>query len=241
MDFKVAGTQNGITGIQLDLKINGISQAIIEGTLVQAKEARMQILRKMLTAIPRPRTEISPNAPRLLRTKIDPEKIGALIGPGGKTIRGIQERTGAVIEVDDDGTVIVASDDAAGAKAAMEAVESLTASVQIGRIYEGRVTSIKDFGAFVEILPGKDGLCHISELAEGFVRSVNDVVKMGEYIQVKVISVDDQDRVKLSRKQAMKDLGQSSGDGAGGEQPRDGNGSGQGGHPHGSESRSRRD
>jgi len=241
MDFKVAGTQNGITGIQLDLKINGISQAIIEGTLAQAREARMQILRNMLTAIPRPRTEISPNAPRLLRTKIDPEKIGALIGPGGKTIRGIQERTGAVIEVDDDGTVIVASDDAAGAKAAMEAVESLTASVQIGRIYEGRVTSIKDFGAFVEILPGKDGLCHISELAEGFVRSVNDVVKMGEYIQVKVISVDDQDRVKLSRKQAMKDLGQTSGDGAGGEPPRSGNGSGPGGQHHGSESRSRRD
>jgi polyribonucleotide nucleotidyltransferase len=240
MDFKVAGTQNGITGIQLDLKINGISQAIIEGTLAQAREARMQILRNMLTAIPRPRTDISPNAPRLLRTKIDPEKIGALIGPGGKTIRGIQERTGAVIEVDDDGTVIVASDDAAGAKAAMEAVESLTASVQIGRIYEGRVTSIKDFGAFVEILPGKDGLCHISELAEGFVRSVNDVVKMGEYIQVKVISVDDQDRVKLSRKQAMKDLGQTSGDGAGGE-PRGGNGSGPGGHHHGSESRGRRD
>jgi polyribonucleotide nucleotidyltransferase len=242
MDFKIAGTQNGITGIQLDLKINGISQAIIEGTLVQAREARMQILRKMLTAIPRPRTEISPNAPRLLRTKIDPEKIGALIGPGGKTIRGIQERTGAVIEVDDDGTVIVASDDAAGAKAAMEAVESLTASVQIGRIYEGRVTSIKDFGAFIEILPGKDGLCHISELAEGFVRSVNDVVKMGEYIQVKVISVDDQDRVKLSRKQALKELGQTSGDGAGGEPPKGGNGSGPGGHQHGgAETRSRRD
>ena len=209
MDFKVAGTQNGITGIQLDLKIDGISQEIIVGTLQQAREARIQILRKMLTAIPRPRDEISATAPRLLRTKIDPEKIGALIGPGGKTIRGIQERTGAVIEVDDDGTVIVASDDAAGAKAAMEAVESLTASVQIGRIYEGRVTSIKDFGAFIEILPGKDGLCHISELSDEFVRSVGDVVKMGDMIQVKVIAVDDQDRVKLSRKQAMRELGQA--------------------------------
>jgi polyribonucleotide nucleotidyltransferase len=240
MDFKVAGTQKGITGIQLDLKINGISQAIIEGTLAQAREARMQILRKMLTAIPRPRTDISPTAPRLLRTKIDPEKIGALIGPGGKTIRGIQERTGAVIEVDDDGTVIVASDDAAGAKAAMEAVESLTASVQIGRIYEGRVTSIKDFGAFVEILPGKDGLCHISELSDEFVRSVNDVVKMGEYIQVKVIAVDDQDRVKLSRKQALRELGQApAGGNASGA---DGNGNGPSGHRHeGAESRGRRD
>src|SRR3954470_23174853 len=169
MDFKVAGTQNGITGIQLDLKINGISEEIIRGTLTQARDARIEILRKMLTAISRPRAEISAYAPRLLRTKIDPEKIGALIGPGGKTIRGIQERTGAVIEVDDDGTVVIASDNAEGAKAAMDAVESITASVQIGRIYEGRVTSIKDFGAFVEILPGKDGLCHISELSDEYV------------------------------------------------------------------------
>jgi polyribonucleotide nucleotidyltransferase len=233
MDFKVAGTQKGITGIQLDLKIDGISQEIIAGTLQQAREARIQILRKMLTAIPRPRSDISPTAPRLLRTKIDPEKIGALIGPGGKTIRGIQERTGAVIEVDDDGTVIVASDDAAGAKAAMEQVEALTASVQIGRIYEGRVTSIKDFGAFVEILPGKDGLVHISELSDEFVRSVNDVVKMGEYIQVKVISIDDQDRVKLSRKQALRELG-----GGAAEE----NGNGPSGHrQEGAESRGRRD
>jgi polyribonucleotide nucleotidyltransferase len=237
MDFKVAGTQNGITGIQLDLKIDGISQDIIVGTLQQAREARIEILRKMLTAIRRPRDEISETAPRLLRTKIDPEKIGALIGPGGKTIRGIQERTGAVIEVDDDGTVVVASDDAAGAKAAMEAVESLTASVQIGRIYEGRVTSIKDFGAFVEILPGKDGLCHISELSDEFVRSVGDVVRMGDMIQVKVIAVDDQDRVKLSRKQAMRELGQSPAPAPGGQ---GGNGNGPEGHHHrGSEARSR--
>jgi polyribonucleotide nucleotidyltransferase len=237
MDFKVAGTQNGITGIQLDLKIDGISQEIIVATLQQAREARIEILRKMLTAIRRPRDEISATAPRLLRTKIDPEKIGALIGPGGKTIRGIQERTGAVIEVDDDGTVIVASDDAAGAKAAMEAVESLTASVQIGRIYEGRVTSIKDFGAFVEILPGKDGLCHISELSDEFVRSVGDVVRMNEIIQVKVIAVDDQDRVKLSRKQALRELGQSPAAGQGGP---GGNGNGpEGHHQRGSEARSR--
>ncbi|HEY2882753.1 MAG TPA: polyribonucleotide nucleotidyltransferase [Pirellulales bacterium] len=240
MDFKVAGTQNGITGIQLDLKIAGISQEIIVATLQQAREARIEILRKMLTAIRRPRDDISPSAPRLLRTKIDPEKIGALIGPGGKTIRGIQERTGAVIEVDDDGTVVVASDDAAGAKAAMEAVESLTASVQIGRIYEGRVTSIKDFGAFVEILPGKDGLCHISELSDEFVRSVGDVVRMGDTIQVKVIAVDDQDRVKLSRKQAMRELGQGGGGGGGGNGGGQGNGNGPEGHPQrGSEARSR--
>ncbi len=205
MDFKVAGTQNGITGIQLDLKINGISEEIIRGTLAQARDARIEILRKMLTAIARPRAEISGYAPRLLRTKIDPEKIGALIGPGGKTIRGIQERTGAVIEVEDDGTVTIASADADGAKAAMAAVEGLTASVQVGRIYEGRVTSVKDFGAFIEVLPGRDGLCHISELSDEYVNSVHDVCKVGDYLQVKVILIDDQDRIKLSRKAALRE------------------------------------
>ena len=163
MDFKIAGTQNGITGIQLDLKIAGISEEVVLATLEQSRQARIEILRKMLTAISRPRAEISDWAPRLLRTKIDPEKIGLLIGPGGKMIRSIQETTGAMIEVDDDGTVMISSDDMQGAKAALEQVEALTASVEIGRIYDGRVTSIKDFGAFVEILPGKDGLCHISE------------------------------------------------------------------------------
>ncbi len=206
MDFKVAGTQNGITGIQLDLKIAGISEEIIRATLAQSREARIEILRKMLTAIPRPRPEISAWAPRLLRTHIDPDKIGALIGPGGKTIRGIQEQTGAVIEVDDDGTVTVASSNAEGAKAAMSRVEAITASVQIGRIYEGRVTSVKDFGAFIEIIPGRDGLCHISELSEDYVKSVHDVCKVGDFLQVKVIAIDDQDRIKLSRKVALREL-----------------------------------
>jgi polyribonucleotide nucleotidyltransferase len=160
----------------------------------------------MLTAIPRPRDEISDWAPRLLRTRIDPEKIGLLIGPGGKTIRGIQEKTGAVIEVDDDGTVTIASAEAEAAKQALEDVEALTASVEVGKIYDGRVISIKDFGAFIEILPGKDGLCHISELSEGYVAKVSDVCKIGDRMQVKVISIDDQDRVKLSRKVAMKEL-----------------------------------
>lgn len=212
MDFKVAGTQNGITGIQLDLKINGISAAIIEGTLRQAREARIEILRKMLSVIPRPALEISAYAPRLLRTQINPEKIGLLIGPGGKTIRGIQEQTGATIDVEDDGTVIVASSDAAAAEAAMRRVEALTESVKIGKIYDGRVISIKDFGAFVEILPGKDGLCHISELADGYVASVGDVCKIGDEIKVKVIAIDEQDRVKLSRKQAMRELSSTGGE-----------------------------
>ena len=207
MDFKVAGTQNGITGIQLDLKINGISEEIVVATLAQARDARIEILRKMLTAISRPRPEISPSAPRLLRTHIDPEKIGLLIGPGGKMIRSIQEATGASIEVEDDGTVTVASSGMEGAEEALRRIEALTASVEIGRIYTGRVASIKDFGAFVEILPGKDGLCHISELAEGYVSSVGEICKVGDEMPVKVILIDDQDRVKLSRKAALKELG----------------------------------
>jgi len=211
MDFKIAGSQNGITGIQLDLKINGISRAIIEGTLQQSRAARLEILRTMLTAIRRPRPEISVWAPRLLRTHINPEKIGLLIGPGGKTIRAIQDSTGASIEVEDDGTVTVASHDAEGAMAAMAKIEALTASIQIGRIYEGKVTSVKDFGAFVELVPGKDGLCHISELSEEYVSSVGDVCRVGDTMRVKVIAVDDQDRVKLSRKAAMRELAESAG------------------------------
>ncbi len=217
MDFKIAGTQNGITGIQLDLKINGISREIIEATLTQSREARIQILRTMLTAIPCPRGEISAWAPRLLRTKISPDKIGLLIGPGGKTIRGIQESTGAVIEVEDDGTVTVASHDAASAQAAMRKVEALTESVKVGKIYEGRVTSIKDFGAFVEIIPGKDGLCHISELSDGYVNSVSEVCKVGDEMLVKVIAIDDQDRVKLSRKVAMREMAEQASGGNGSE------------------------
>ena len=166
----------------------------------------MQILRHMLSAIVQPREEISSYAPRLLRTQIHPEKIGLLIGPGGKTIRAIQESTGAVIEVDDDGTVIISSNDSAGAEAALRRVEALTESVKVGKIYDGRVTSVKDFGAFIEILPGKDGLCHISELADGYVNSVSEVCKVGDEMPVKVILIDEQDRVKLSRKQALREL-----------------------------------
>ncbi len=216
MDFKIAGTPAGITGIQLDLKIDGISPAIIEATLKQSRVARLEILRAMLSTISRPRQEISPWAPRLLRTQINPEKIGLLIGPGGKTIRAIQESTGASIEVEDDGTVTVASHDAEGAMAAMAKIEALTASIQVGRIYEGRVTSIKDFGAFVELVPGKDGLCHISELSDDYVSSVGDVCRVGDVMRVKVIAVDDQDRVKLSRKVAMRELAEGGNGGSAG-------------------------
>ena len=207
MDFKVAGTQKGVTGIQLDLKIDGINEEIIRATLEQARKARIELLKTMLTSIRRPRTEISTHAPRLLRTKIDPAKIGLLIGPGGKTIRAIQEETGATIDITDDGTVMIACTKSEGAEDALARVEAMTEEVKVGRIYNGTVSSVKDFGAFIEIAPGKDGLCHISELSTGFVKSVDEICKVGDKLQVKVIAIDDQNRVKLSRKAVLAEQG----------------------------------
>ncbi len=192
-----------ITGIQLDLKIMGISEEIIRATLKQSRDARIEILRSMLTTIQRPREATAESAPRLVRTSINPEKIGLLIGPGGKTIRSIQEDCGVQIDVDESGVITIAGSDEKTAMAGLARVEALTASVQVGRIYKGKVSSIKDFGAFVEILPGKDGLCHISEMSNEYVGSVGDICKVGDIMEVKVIAVDDQDRVKLSRKAAM--------------------------------------
>ncbi len=206
MDFKVAGTQKGITGIQLDLKIDGINEEIIRKTLEQAKIARIELLKTMLTAIRRPRADIAASAPRLLRTKIDPSKIGLLIGPGGKNIRAIQEETESTIDIADDGTVVIACAHAAGAQDALARVEAIAEEIKVGRIYNGTVNSIKDFGVFVEIAPGKDGLCHISELADGFVKHVDEVCKLGDKIPVKVIAIDDQNRVKLSRRAALAEL-----------------------------------
>ncbi len=208
MDFKVAGTQRGVTGIQLDLKNKGISEEIVRETLEQAHEARLEILRAMLRSIKRPREEISANAPRLIQIQINPEKIGLIIGPGGKTIRRLQDETGAKIDIEDTGVVTLSSADAAGAEAARDKIVAMTEGVQIGRIYEGRVTSIKEFGAFVEILPGKDGLVHISELSDGYVSSVTEICRVGDPMLVKAIAVDDQDRVKLSRKAALAERGQ---------------------------------
>ncbi len=207
MDFKVAGTQRGITGIQLDLKNQGITEEIIRETLDQAHEARLEILRSMLRSIKRPREEISANAPRLIQIQINPEKIGLIIGPGGKTIRRLQDESGAKIDIEDSGIVTISCLDATGAEAARDKIEAMTEGVQVGRIYEGRVTSIKDFGAFVEIMPGKDGLVHISELSDGYVSSVTDICRIGDPMLVKAIAVDDQDRVKLSRKAALAELG----------------------------------
>ena len=203
MDFKVAGTGRGVTGIQLDLKNDGINEALIRETLDQALSARKSLLRTMLGAIRRPRQEVAATAPRLVQTSINPEKIGLLIGPGGKTIRAMQEETGAQIDIAEDGTVTISGENAAAADAALARVEALTEEIQVGRVYNGKVTSIKDFGAFIEIAPGKDGLCHISELSDGFVKNVNEVCSVGDLMDVKVIAVDDQNRVKLSRKAVL--------------------------------------
>jgi polyribonucleotide nucleotidyltransferase len=205
MDFKVAGTGRGITGIQLDLKIDGIDGEIIKATLEQARDARREILKTMLSTLRQPRREISKTAPRLLTVKINPEKIGLLIGPGGKMIKSIQEATGAKIDIEDDGTVYISHSESAGAESAKLKVEALCEEVRVGKVYEGRVTSIKDFGAFIEILPGRDGLCHISELDDKFVGRVEDVCKVGDNLQVKVIAIDEHDRVKLSRKVLLRE------------------------------------
>jgi polyribonucleotide nucleotidyltransferase len=205
MDFKVAGTGRGVTGIQLDLKIDGINEEIIRATLEQAREARREILKQMLSTLRQPRVAISDFAPRLIQIRINPEKIGLLIGPGGKTIKSIQETTGAKIDVDDDGTVYISHLDAAMAESARAKVEALTEEVRVGKVYEGRVTSIKEFGAFIEIVPGRDGLCHISELDDKYVGKVEDVCKVGDKMQVKVIAIDDHDRVKLSRKALLRE------------------------------------
>jgi polyribonucleotide nucleotidyltransferase len=215
MDFKVAGTGTGITGIQLDLKIDGIGEEIIQKTLEQARKARREILRHMLTTTLRqPRIELSQYAPRLLTIKIPPDKIGLLIGPQGKTIKGIQEDTGAKLDVVDDGTVFISHSDAAGAEAARSRVEALCEEIRVGKVYDGKVISIKDFGAFIEIAPGRDGLCHISELDDKYVGKVEDVVKLGDRVQVKVIAIDEHDRVKLSRKVLLREKAEKEGGGA---------------------------
>jgi polyribonucleotide nucleotidyltransferase len=209
MDFKVCGTSEGITAIQLDIKTEGIDHKIIRQTLHRAKEARLTILDKMAAVLPGPRPQISKYAPRLLTVKIDPEKIGKLIGPGGKNIKRLQEETGAQIDIEDDGTVFISSVDQASAEKARDLVEAITAEVKVGKIYSGRVVSIKEFGAFIEIAPETDGLCHVSELSDRYVQNVTDFVNIGDEVRVKVILIDDQGRIKLSRKAAMKEEGQS--------------------------------
>jgi polyribonucleotide nucleotidyltransferase len=204
MDFKVAGTETGITALQMDIKISGLRWDILEQALAQAREGRLHILGKMLEIMPRPREQYSPFAPTIVTLQIDPDKIGKIIGPGGKTIRAIQEATGAKIDIDDDGTVyIAASDQVAGAEA-LARVRSMTESAELGRIYTGKVVRIADFGAFVEILPDTDGLVPISQLADYRVPSVADVVQLGDEIMVMVTNIDAEGKIRLSRQAVLE-------------------------------------
>ncbi len=204
MDFKVAGTAEGITAIQLDIKVDHIGFDVIEATLAQAKEARLTILEAMQQAIPAPREEMSPYAPRMTTITVPVDKIGAVIGPGGKTIRGIVEETKATVDVQDDGTVVIGSADGEAAKRAVEIIQNLTKEVKKGEIYTGKVVRIMPFGAFVELLPGKDGMVHISELADYHVPSVEDIVQLGEEITVIVKDVDPSGKVSLSRRMLLQ-------------------------------------
>jgi polyribonucleotide nucleotidyltransferase len=203
MDFKVAGTREGITGIQLDLKTRGLNLEQITRIFAQAKIGRLEIIEIMERILPKARPDIAPTAPRVISLKIDPEKIGKLIGPGGKMIRGLQERWQVTIDVEDDGSVQVAGVGADNINGARTEIEALCEEVKVGATYTGRVVSMKDFGAFIELAPGTDGMCHVSELADGYVKSVSEVVKLGDVVKVKVIQVDDQGRIKLSRKAVL--------------------------------------
>jgi polyribonucleotide nucleotidyltransferase len=204
MDFKVAGTEKGVTAVQMDIKIGGVTRAIMQQALEEARTARLHILGIMNQALPRPRGELSTYAPRIITLHIKPDRIRDLIGPGGKVIRGITEETGVKIDVEDDGTVYVASADGDSMQKAIDKIRAITAEAEVGKIYRGTVRKIVDFGAFVEIFPGTDGLVHISQLANERVRKVSDVLKEGDVIDVKVLEVDKSGKIRLSRKEALK-------------------------------------
>jgi polyribonucleotide nucleotidyltransferase len=203
MDFKVCGTRKGITALQMDIKISGLSREILESALAQARDGRLHILDKMAEVISAPRDDMSPYAPRIYTIQVKPDRIRDIIGPGGKTIRAITEETGVAIDVEDDGTVSIASSDERSARKAMDIIKGLTAEPEIGGFYQGVVKRIAEFGAFVEIMPGTDGLVHISELAAERVKRVEDILKEGDELMVKVISIDRQGKIRLSRKEAL--------------------------------------
>ena len=205
MDCKIAGTADGLTGFQLDLKLRGLPHKIMAEAVEKARVARLHILKEMAKTISAPRAELSKYAPRIMTLKINPEKIGLLIGPGGKNIKKIVEESGCEINIEDDGTVHIYSVSPEGMEIAREAIQGSSAEIEIGKIYRGRVVSIKEFGCFVEVLPGKEGLVHISELANFRVKQVEDIVKMGDEIWVKCIGIDEKGRVKLSRRAAMEE------------------------------------
>ncbi len=240
MDFKVAGTADGITALQLDIKIEGLSMEILRDALAQAKRGRMHIMGKMLEILPAPREALSEYAPRIFILEIHPDKIGEVIGPGGKVIKKITAETGATIDIEQDGRVFITSTDAQGGEMARKMIDDITRDVRIGETYVGKVVGIQSFGAFIEILPGREGMVHISELAHRRVARVEDVVKMGDEVMVKVIDVDPQGKVKLTRKGLLEPeegeesgpSGPPSGDGGGGGRGgRGGRGGGGGGRP----------
>jgi polyribonucleotide nucleotidyltransferase len=204
MDFKVAGTQNGITALQMDIKISGITHAILTQALQQALDARMYILEKIRECMPAPRAELKPHAPRMTILNVNPEKIGAIIGPGGKTVRGIQEETGVEIDIEDDGRVFIAAVDGLSAERAKEMIEALIEEPEVGRIYTGRVVRTTDFGAFVEILPNIDGLVHISQLDSMRIEKVEDIARVGEEITVMVTNIDPDGKIRLSRQAVLE-------------------------------------
>jgi polyribonucleotide nucleotidyltransferase len=200
MDFKVAGTANGVTALQMDIKIDGITKEIMEAALTQAKAGRQHILGEMNAVLSSHREEMSEHAPRIISIKIDPDKIRDVIGKGGATIRQITEETGTTIDITDDGMVKIASVDSAAGNEALRRVEAITADVEVGTIYEGKVQKLMDFGAFVNILPGKDGLVHISQISHERVENVSDKLSEGDTVKVKVLEIDKQGRVRLSMK-----------------------------------------
>jgi polyribonucleotide nucleotidyltransferase len=206
MDFKVAGTREGVTSIQMDIKIEGLTVEIMREALQRAHKGRMHILGIMDAALPEPRTELSPYAPLIITIKINPSKIGEVIGPKGKTIRGIQEATGATINIEDDGTITISSPGGEGGERAKKMIQGMTEEPEVGRIYEGVVKSTTSFGAFVEIMPGTEGLVHISELQDGRVEKTEDVLKKGDVTQVKLLSIDEKGRLRLSRKAALAEM-----------------------------------
>jgi polyribonucleotide nucleotidyltransferase len=203
MDFKVTGTKHGICALQMDIKVTGLSREILQKALYQARDGRLYILGKMAEALAAPREELSKHAPRIFTLQVKPDRIRDIIGPGGKMIRAIIEQTGVAIDVEDDGTVSIASSDDASAKKAIDIIKGLTTEPEVGQFYMGVVRRIVDFGAFVEILPGTDGLIHISELDAKRVNKVTDVLNEGDELMVKVISVDRQGKIRLSRKEAI--------------------------------------
>jgi len=208
MDFKVAGSGLGITALQMDIKVKGVTRQLLERALGQAREGRRFILKKMLEAVPRPAAEVSPYAPRMEGIKIPAEKIGYLIGPGGRQIKAMQEQYKVRISIlDDNGNVQVAGTDSVKVKACIEAIRAMCETPKIGTRYTGTVKSIKELGAFIEILPGIEGLCHVSELSDGYVERVTDVVNMGDTIEVEVINVDDRGKIKLSRRAVLQPAG----------------------------------